>query len=158
VSETERAKNDQMRSEGNDQWEEKANHSPIASRRTPGLQRHRICRPGQNPLRQRQKVRALRRRQRRHDDALGAQPRPPPTLPTIGAGNTLQANKSHRSVFDFKFFCTCSEDLSQVLPTRPDLAKRRTPMLMARVANPLVSSKARLATAAARKLARGQKR
>mmetsp|Transcript_12353 Transcript_12353/g.26016 ORF Transcript_12353/g.26016 Transcript_12353/m.26016 type:complete len:216 (-) Transcript_12353:1438-2085(-) len=53
----------------------------IANRRTPGLQRHCICHPGQNPLRQRQKVRALRRRQRRHDDALGAQPRPPHHAP-----------------------------------------------------------------------------
>jgi len=85
-------------------------------------------------------------------------PGPPTTLPTIRAGNTIQVNESHQSVLDFEFFCTCSEELSQVLPTRPDLAKRRTPMLMARVANPLVSSKARLATAAARTLTRGQKR
>ena len=55
-------------------------HSRIRHRRTPRLDRHSIRRPRQRTLRQRQKVGALQRPQRRHNNALGAQtvPHDPP--------------------------------------------------------------------------------
>ena len=47
-------------------------HSRVANRRAPRLQRDRFRRPGQHPLRLSEEVGALRRREGRDDDALRA--------------------------------------------------------------------------------------
>ena len=83
---------------------------------------------------------------------------PPTTLPMIGAGSTDPANDHHRSVLDRDKRCVISTDDSHVRPTALRFENRRTPTLIARVANPRVSSSARFATAAARTLTRGQRR
>lgn len=83
---------------------------------------------------------------------------PPTTLPMIGAGNTEYANDHHRSVLDRDDFLVISTDDSHVRPTELRFENRRTPTLIARVANPRVSSRARLDTAAARTLISGQSR
>ncbi len=83
---------------------------------------------------------------------------PPTILPITGAGNTEAANDHHLSVLLLELFCTCSEDDSHVLPTLPDLANRRTPTLIARVANPRVSCSAKLDTAAAKTDTNGHNR
>ena len=83
---------------------------------------------------------------------------PPTMLPIMGAGNTEPANEYHRAVFDLLLFFTCSAELSHVRPTMPDLENRRTPTLMALLEKPLVSSRARFATAADSTLTRGKNR
>mmetsp|Transcript_21593 Transcript_21593/g.50789 ORF Transcript_21593/g.50789 Transcript_21593/m.50789 type:complete len:423 (-) Transcript_21593:234-1502(-) len=83
---------------------------------------------------------------------------PPKKLPRMGAGRTLLAKLTHRSVFDLDDRWICSDVESHVRPTSPLFENRRTPTLMARAQNPLVSSRARFPTAADRTQTRGLSR
>ena len=83
---------------------------------------------------------------------------PPTILPNMGAGKTDPAKDHQRPVLDTDAFWICSTDESHVRPTAVRFENRRTPTLMAWEAYPRVSSNAKLATAAANTLTRGQRR
>ena len=76
----------------------------------------------------------------------------------MGAGRTLHAKLFHRSVVLIELCSICSDALSHVRPTRPLFAKRRLPVLMARLVYCVVSWRERLATAAANTATRGDSR
>ena len=73
-------------------------------------------------------------------------------------GSTKPANDHHWLVLDREARCVISTDDGHILLADLCFKEQCTPTLIARVANPRVSSSARLDTAATRTLMRGQRR
>lgn len=78
--------------------------------------------------------------------------------PIIGAGTTLNINDRHFVRYDSVFCVTCSVVDFHDRPTKPDLANRRLPILVARSQNTFVSCNAKEHTAALKTETNGQAR
>eukprot|EP00751_Fragilariopsis_kerguelensis_P039497 CAMPEP_0171019734 /NCGR_PEP_ID=MMETSP0736-20130129/29313_1 /TAXON_ID=186038 /ORGANISM="Fragilariopsis kerguelensis, Strain L26-C5" /LENGTH=120 /DNA_ID=CAMNT_0011457035 /DNA_START=616 /DNA_END=975 /DNA_ORIENTATION=+ len=79
---------------------------------------------------------------------LDANEAPGTNDPTIGAGKTLKINDRHFCRYEMVLPVICSDVDFHVRPTKPALAKRRFPTLMARSQKPFVSWRAKETTAA----------
>mmetsp|Transcript_62605 Transcript_62605/g.70851 ORF Transcript_62605/g.70851 Transcript_62605/m.70851 type:complete len:348 (+) Transcript_62605:662-1705(+) len=75
--------------------------------------------------------------------------------PTMGAGNTEKIKDRHFCRYEIVFPVICSDVDFHVRPTKPALAKRRFPTLMARSQKPFVSWRAKETTAALNTLING---